>query len=173
MAFCPDSFLSLPDLSSRENIELVLLAQGLGPTERENRRSTLLGAVDLHSDETLPVRSLSFGQRRRVDLAITVAKNAALCLFDEPFRGLEVGWIDSFLSITRLLSRAGRLVVVATHALTVVSEVATAYWVLQNGRLYEQGPGGFAASSLRDGWQGLDPSTTVELPWLFSQSLRD
>jgi heme ABC exporter ATP-binding subunit CcmA len=65
--------------------------------------------------ERVPVHRLSAGQRRRVALAVLLARRPELWLLDEPHAGLDQHTRDELDSIVREAARAGATVIVASH----------------------------------------------------------
>ncbi len=72
----------------------------------------------------LPVRSLSTGQRRRVSLAVTVARRPELWLLDEPHAGLDATGRDLVDGLVAEASAAGATVLFASHELERAEAVA-------------------------------------------------
>jgi heme ABC exporter ATP-binding subunit CcmA len=67
--------------------------------------------------EGVPVHRLSAGQRRRVALAVLLARRPELWLLDEPHAGLDQQTRDELDAIVRDAARAGATVIVASHEL--------------------------------------------------------
>jgi heme ABC exporter ATP-binding subunit CcmA len=72
----------------------------------------------------LPVRSLSTGQRRRVSLAVAVARRPELWLLDEPHAGLDSGGRDLVDALVAEAAAAGATVMFASHELERAESVA-------------------------------------------------
>jgi len=98
--------------------------------------STLLPAV---GDDVHP-RDLSEGQRLSLALAVVLAPAPPLVLLDEPTRGLDYGAKARLTALLRDLAAAGHAVVVATHDVELVAEVADRVVVLADGELIADGP---------------------------------
>jgi energy-coupling factor transport system ATP-binding protein len=85
-------------------------------------------------------RDLSEGQRLAVALAVVVSPGPPLLLLDEPTRGLDYGAKARLTAIVRAMAGEGRSVVVATHDVELVAEVADRVVVLADGELIGDGP---------------------------------
>ncbi len=85
-------------------------------------------------------RDLSEGQRLTLALAIVLAAEPPLLLLDEPTRGLDYTAKHRLVEILRDLAAAGHAVVLATHDVELVAEVATRVLVLADGELVADGP---------------------------------
>lgn len=75
--------------------------------------------------ESVPVRKLSAGQKRRTALAALVARRASLWLLDEPHAGLDQRARDELDQILIQASHAGATVLVASHELDRAESLAT------------------------------------------------
>jgi energy-coupling factor transport system ATP-binding protein len=85
-------------------------------------------------------RDLSEGQRLALALAIVLAGQPPVILLDEPTRGLDYPTKDRLSAILRRLSADGHAVVLATHDVELVAEVATRVVVLADGEVVADGP---------------------------------
>lgn len=85
-------------------------------------------------------RDLSEGQRLALALAVVLAPAPPLLLLDEPTRGLDYAAKARLASQLRRLSAEGHAVVVATHDVELVAEVADRVVVLADGEVITDGP---------------------------------
>lgn len=109
-------FALIPTLSAYENIEMPLLLTGHRPTERRERVTQLLEAVDLKDRANNRPDQLSGGQQQRVAIARALATNPALILADEPTANLDTANGEQVMNImTRLNKETGVTFVFATH----------------------------------------------------------
>jgi ABC-type sugar transport system ATPase subunit len=141
------------DLALCENLDIVqnmflgheLTARGvLDETPMEIRaRETLrdLHVVTVRSIRQ-PVASLSGGQRQSVAVAKAVMSNAKLVIMDEPTAALGVAQTTMVLELIKKLASRGVAVLVISHNLNDVFEVADRIAVLYLGRLAVEGPVG-------------------------------
>jgi energy-coupling factor transporter ATP-binding protein EcfA2 len=84
-------------------------------------------------------RDLSEGQRLTLALAIVLAALPPLVLLDEPTRGLDYTAKHRLVEILRDLAAAGHAVLLATHDVELVAEVATRVLVIADGELVADG----------------------------------
>jgi ABC-type sugar transport system ATPase subunit len=87
-----------------------------------------------------PVGSLSGGQRQSVAVAKAVMLDARLVIMDEPTAALGVSQTELVLDLIRRLAGRGIAVLVVSHNLTDVFQVADRVAVLYLGRLVSVGP---------------------------------
>jgi energy-coupling factor transport system ATP-binding protein len=84
-------------------------------------------------------RDLSEGQRLTLALAIVLAADPPLLLLDEPTRGLDYTAKHRLVEILRDLAAGGHAVMLATHDVELVAEVATRVVVLADGEVVADG----------------------------------
>jgi ABC-type sugar transport system ATPase subunit len=87
-----------------------------------------------------PVASLSGGQRQSIAVAKAVMANAKLVILDEPTAALGVAQTRMVLSLIKRLASQGVSVMVVSHNLNDVFEVADRIVILHLGRMVAQGP---------------------------------
>lgn len=85
-------------------------------------------------------RDLSEGQRLTLALAIVLAAKPPLVLLDEPTRGLDYTAKHRLVEILRDLAAEGHAVLLATHDVELVAEVATRVLVIADGEVVADGP---------------------------------
>jgi len=105
------------------------------------------GTTGSKLDEILPglprdrhPRDLSEGQRLALALAIVLAPGPSVVLLDEPTRGLDYPSKARLVAVLRKLAAGGDCVVVATHDVELVAQVATRAVVLAEGEVVADGP---------------------------------
>ena len=90
-------------------------------------------------------RDLSAGERQRGALAVILAGNPAIALLDEPTRGMDELARRSLARVLDRLRAQGCSVVVATHDLDLVAEIADRVVSIEDGVVVEQQAPGAAA----------------------------
>ena len=113
----------------------------------------LLGLVGLDDAAGQRVRTLSGGQRRRLDLALALAGSPELLFLDEPTTGFDPEARRGAWETIRQLAEAGTTVLLTTHYLDEAATLADRVIVLRGGRVVAEGPpgslGAVAAVELR------------------------
>ncbi|UVK52528.1 ATP-binding cassette domain-containing protein [Mesorhizobium sp. AR02] len=103
--------------------------------EMRQRVDGLLKELDAHiSDPEAPVGSLSGGQRQAVAICRALNLNAKLVIMDEPTAALAVAETRKVLALTRRLAARGCAVVLISHNISEVFEVADRIVVFRRGR---------------------------------------
>jgi branched-chain amino acid transport system ATP-binding protein len=139
---------TFPHLSVRENVRVALQRARGGSfdfwrSERvlqryDARALELLDSVGLAGHAELPAAQLSYGRKRALELATTLALEPELLLLDEPTAGMgheDVG------RITQLIRRVaqGRTVLMVEHNLGVVADLCHTLTVLARGEILAEG----------------------------------
>lgn len=108
--------------------------------EREQRAAQLVGMVGLDGHQDRPIRTLSYGQQRRLLIARALAPRPELLLLDEPCTGLDPAARAEFLDAVETLAASGLTVVFVTHHLDEIPAPIANCLVLRNGRIAASGP---------------------------------
>ena len=164
MGFMPDAASAYPTLSARGNMEARCAEWGVSSAAIDD----LLELVGLGSLGRKKVRSFSLGMKRRLDFAVALLGNPEFIVLDEPINGVDPAGIIEMRELVKRINREyGTTMLVSSHILSELSEVATCYIVLSGGRLVDcasaddmrDRPDGvegyFASMALRErGWDG-------------------
>ncbi|MDR3493120.1 MAG: ATP-binding cassette domain-containing protein [Ancalomicrobiaceae bacterium] len=119
----------------RELTHRVLGVPFLRHTAMKRRVGELLRELDAHiSDPEVPVGSLSGGQRQAVAISRALNLNARLVIMDEPTAALAVAETRKVLQLIRKLADSGRAVILVSHNMHDVFEVADRIAVFRRGR---------------------------------------
>jgi putative ABC transport system ATP-binding protein len=116
LGFIFQSYNLLPVLTVRENVEYVLLLQGVSASQRRERVLHILKEVGLEGKERRFPNELSGGQQQRVAVARAMVSNPDLILADEPTANLDSAHGESLLDLMRHLNEAhGKTFLFSTH----------------------------------------------------------
>ncbi|MGL6096344.1 MAG: ATP-binding cassette domain-containing protein [Fimbriiglobus sp.] len=110
----------LPTLTGRENLYYAArlrMAGRLRSAEIRSRVDHLLERLGLHADADRPVRFLSGGQRRRLNVGVELVGRPQLLLLDEPTAGLDPATETRLMRLLREVTGDGTTVVCTTHVL--------------------------------------------------------
>src|SRR5271169_3676895 len=124
--------------------EVVRLHQGLGRREAMDRAVEMLRLVHVPAPERRVhdyPHQLSGGMRQRVMIAMALVCSPELLIADEPTTALDVTIQAQILDLlSEMKSRFGMAVMLITHAMGVVAEVAQRVAVMYAGRVVEEAP---------------------------------
>lgn len=123
-----------------ENVALPLRVAGVPKADIDARVNELLALVGLETKHnTYPAR-LSGGQKQRVGIARALATRPEILLCDEATSALDPETTQSILQLLRDINRRlGITVILITHEMSVIREIADKVLVLENGRIAELG----------------------------------
>ncbi|MVA75394.1 ATP-binding cassette domain-containing protein [Auraticoccus sp. F435] len=124
-----------PAFTGRQNLSL--LAQGIGLPP--SRVDAVLEEVGLAGRSRDRFRSYSLGMKQRLAVAATLLKSPDLLIFDEPTNGLDPAGIHEVRATMRDLADRGRTVLVSSHLLGEVQQVADTVSIVGRGRLLAEG----------------------------------
>jgi peptide/nickel transport system ATP-binding protein len=128
----------------RQIRETLMLHQKLDRAAADARAVEMLRLVQIPEPERRSVQyphQLSGGMRQRVMIAIALACNPKLLIADEPTTALDVTIQAQILDLMRgLKSKIGAAIVIITHDLGVVAEMAQRVVVMYAGRKVEEAP---------------------------------
>ena len=103
------------------------------------RAHELLREVDLEAYAAIPAVELSYGRKRALEIATTLAMDPQLMLLDEPTQGMGLEDVDRIRQLIKKVA-AQRTVLMVEHNMSVVSSIADTITVLQRGAVLAEGP---------------------------------
>ncbi|MEY3368925.1 MAG: hypothetical protein RI973_2080 [Bacteroidota bacterium] len=135
IGFVFQSFNLIPVLTARENVEFILLLQGIPKTKREERVRELMSAVGLSDKMDSRPAQLSGGQQQRVAVARALASRPQFVLADEPTANLDSASAANLLDIMARLNQEEQMTFIfSTHDARVI-ERARRVITLVDGRI--------------------------------------
>ncbi|MFN8621915.1 MAG: ATP-binding cassette domain-containing protein [Chloroflexota bacterium] len=126
-----------PYLSGRDNLRTFAAA---GPVTPATRVDEVLEAVGMTERAGDKVKTYSLGMRQRLGIAGALLSDPELLLLDEPANGLDPAGIVAMRELLRYLTGQGKTVVVSSHILTEVQQLADVVGIIDHGRLVREGP---------------------------------
>ena len=108
--------------------------------EREQKARDLLEMVGLSEKMDHFPEELSGGQQQRVAIARALAMNPEVMLFDEATSALDPEIVGEVLSVMRKLVDDGMTMLVVTHEMGFVRQVADRVIFMDEGKIVEEGP---------------------------------
>jgi len=125
-------------LESKTDLPIRFWSRGSATARLEPRARELLADVGLEREADLLAVQLSYGRKRALEVAISLAQDPEILLLDEPTAGMGT---EDVTRISRLIGRVaqGRTVVLVEHNLSVVADLSRRITVLQRGRVLVEG----------------------------------
>jgi len=133
----PEQALFAPTVE--EDVAFAPRQLGLGEDEVRERVRESLGMLGAGHLAERPPHALSGGEKRRVAIAGVLAMGPEVLVLDEPTAGLDPATKDELLGVVRGLRNAGVSVVLVSHDLDEVAEVADRICALEKGEVQALG----------------------------------
>lgn len=116
IGFVFQSYNLIPVLSAQENVEFILMMQGVNSEERSARAADMLKEVGLEGLSSRRPNELSGGQQQRVAVARAIVSQPSLVLADEPTANLDSQTSRQLLALfADLNQRHGTSFIIASH----------------------------------------------------------
>ncbi|MBC7713671.1 MAG: ABC transporter ATP-binding protein [Rhizobacter sp.] len=116
IGFIFQSYNLIPVLTVKENIEYIMLIQGIAESERQDRVNDILNDVGLASMGNRRPSQLSGGQQQRVAIARAVVSRPDIILADEPTANLDSKTADNLINMMLTLNESkGITFLFSTH----------------------------------------------------------
>lgn len=141
IGFIFQSYNLIPVLTVKENIEYVMLLQGVSERERSQRVKAILREVGLEGMERrLPIQ-LSGGQQQRVAVARAMVSRPDIILADEPTANLDSATGAALLDMMSSLNeKSGMTFIFSTHD-RMIMEKSRRLIMLKDGQIESDQPG--------------------------------
>ncbi|MCY7419014.1 MAG: ATP-binding cassette domain-containing protein [Chloroflexi bacterium] len=126
-----------PYLTGRDNLRVFAATGAPTPASRVEEVLQAVGLADRARDK---VRTYSLGMRQRLGIAVALLSDPDLLLLDEPANGLDPAGIVAMREMLRYLTDRGKTVLVSSHILPEVQQLADIVGIIDRGRLVREGP---------------------------------
>lgn len=133
-----DSFLPRA-VSVQASIEMVLELREASRERRRTKLRDLMAEFHLEGVRKARIGALSGGQRRRCEIAVTLACNPSFALLDEPFAGVDPNTVDDIAAEIRRLAGRGIGILITDHNARVLLDLADRAYVIERGRVLAHG----------------------------------
>ena len=130
IGYVPQDDMLLPWLTLRGNIELGLRARGLPREERRRRVAEAARLLGLEEYLDMYPWRVSGGTRRKAAIARALVLKPDALLLDEPYTGLDRRSIEALQGFIRRVKREGLAVLIVSHQLAELVEVADIVYVV-------------------------------------------
>jgi ABC-type branched-subunit amino acid transport system ATPase component len=110
-----------------------------GQRKQREKAEQLLRQVGLWEKRSDLAQSLSYGQRKLLEIARALAMNAEIYLFDEPFAGLFPEMVQAIARVVESLKDDGKTIVLIEHDMGVIRRLADHVIVMDEGKLLAEG----------------------------------
>ena len=135
MGVIPEVGNVYPDLSGRENLELMARYYGLPRKLREERSERMLKELGLAERADDAVKKYSKGMRQRVSIGCAMIHEPPLLFLDEPTEGLDVQSRRMILDKVKQLNKKGSTIVLTTHNIEEASRMCQRVCIINKGQV--------------------------------------
>jgi lipopolysaccharide export system ATP-binding protein len=139
IGYLPQEASIFRGLSVEQNIRAVLEISEPDRREREHQLDELLDEFGLTRLRTTPSIALSGGERRRVEIARSLASRPSFMLLDEPFAGIDPIAVGDIQALVRHLTTRGIGVLITDHNVRETLSLIDRAYIIHSGHVLTQG----------------------------------
>lgn len=124
-----------PNLTAYENLKVLTTLLSID----ENRINEVLNLVSLTNTGNKKAGEFSLGMKQRLGIAMALINNPRLLILDEPTNGLDPLGIKQLRELIKSFTNKGITVIISSHILSEVGQVADKVGIIVGGRLVYEG----------------------------------
>lgn len=108
---------------------------GVSDEERDKRKEKLFRILGIDKFAEVKVANLSTGMKQKTSIAVSLAHDPNIIIFDEPTNGLDVITAKVVTDFLMELKKEGKTVIVSTHIFSLVEKIADRVGIVINGKM--------------------------------------
>ena len=140
LSYLPQDSSIFRTLSVEDNILAILeTRKDLSSTEKNTKLDTLLSDFNIDHIRSNKGMSLSGGERRRTEIARTLATDPKFILLDEPFAGIDPISVSDIKQIIQLLKNRNIGILVTDHNVRETLDICEKAYIVNEGRIIAEG----------------------------------
>lgn len=139
IAFIPEEPLLMSELTAMQHFQLYGKSYQMEEDELKRRIERYVEGFELQGKLNEYPESLSKGMRQKVQTICAMLPDVPLLLIDEPFMGLDIYAVDYFEEILREKVACGTSILLTTHQIKRVKDLADHFILLQEGEIIHKG----------------------------------
>jgi len=147
VGYLPQETSIFRKLTVKQNIMAILEILPISKSEQKERTYMLLDELGIKQLAEQKASLLSGGERRRLEIARSLATNPSFILLDEPFAGIDPLAVIDIKKIIRHLKKRGIGILISDHNVRETLEVCDKAYILNDGKIIESGSPQKIASS--------------------------
>lgn len=125
-----------PNMTAQENLEIHRLQKGIPGKDCIKKTLKLVGLEDTGKKKA---KNFSLGMKQRLGLAIALLSDPEFLILDEPTNGLDpMGIVELRELIKKLNREKGLTILISSHILSELHQLATHYGIIHRGKLLEE-----------------------------------
>lgn len=126
-------------LTVEENLMAILQTRRMSGRERRDRMNQLIEQMGLETVRRSKGYVLSGGERRRVEIARSLAIDPSFLLLDEPFSGIDPIQVSELQGIILSLKKDGLGILVTDHNVRETLKVTDRAYIINSGKIFRNG----------------------------------
>ena len=127
------------NLTVLDNIKSAFEVQKLNQRELNSRTEEIIENFDIGSITSQKGGELSGGQRRRVEIARSIALNPKFIMLDEPFAGIDPIAILELKNLIKELSNKGLGILISDHNVKATMDICSEIFIISEGSIISKG----------------------------------
>ncbi len=135
-----------PNLTVYENLEIITSLLNIDKA----RINEVLKIVSLENTGKKIVKEFSLGMKQRLGIAMALINSPSLLILDEPTNGLDPIGIGELRELIKTLSKQGITIILSSHILSEVQQVADKIGIINKGHLSYEGINNTGRENLED-----------------------
>lgn len=139
VGYMPEDECLIGRKNAFELVSLMGKISGMESKDAVQRGHAVLDFVGLGEERYRKISSYSTGMRQRVKLAQAIVHDPEILFLDEPTNGMDPEGKEEMLDLIEKIGRTGKTLLVCSHLLHEVEEVAEHVVIINEGRLLRQG----------------------------------
>lgn len=139
ISYLPQEASIFRKLSVKDNLRAVLEIKGYPDTEIAEKIESLIDEFNLNKFADRDGYRLSGGERRRSEIARSLALNPTFILFDEPFTGIDPLAIIELKRMLTYLKKKGLGIIITDHNVRDTLSITDRAYIISNGNVLAEG----------------------------------
>lgn len=139
LVYLPQEPSIFRNLSVKDNLRSSLETKTISKQQIEKRITELMEEFKISSLSNQKGRELSGGQRRRVEIARSIALNPKFIMLDEPFAGIDPLAIDDLKELIQKLTKKGLGILISDHNVKATTDICRKIFVINSGNIIAEG----------------------------------
>lgn len=139
IAYLPEEPMLLPELTVMQHFQLYAMSYNIPGAAFETTLARYVEGFDLVEAMDVNPDELSKGMRQKVQAICALLPDVPVLLIDEPFMGLDVYAKQYIIQLMQEKVASGTSIVLTTHQLELLEDLAHTYVTLQAGKIIDAG----------------------------------
>jgi lipopolysaccharide export system ATP-binding protein len=127
-------------LTVRDNLMAILETMSMSQAERKAKCDSLLAQFGLTVQQKQLARTLSGGERRKLEIARALVTNPTMILLDEPFSGVDPIAVEELQREIKALRERGISILLTDHNVRETLTVTDRSYIIDSGQVLREGP---------------------------------